>query len=138
GDAPWPPHYEKQAGEPDRVAPSRAKKKTSARSKTAKRHAEHPLIEIARAQHEADARVGLERWKARHADIVKYLEPNDVLVDKMRGRYKTWTRIRIDLQHVPEAERPAQEPLDHDEAVGWEAELPAGGARRGGVEPEDP
>ncbi|MBC8069792.1 MAG: DNA primase, partial [Deltaproteobacteria bacterium] len=103
GDAPWPPHYEKQAGEPARVAPSRAKKKTSARSKTAKRHAEHPLIEIARAQHEADARVGLERWKARHAAIVKYLEPNDVLVDKMRGRYKTWTRIRIDLQHVPEA-----------------------------------
>ncbi len=141
GDAPWPPHYEKQEGEPTRVAPSRAKKTTrakpSARTKTEKRRAEHPLLEIARAQHEADALAGLERWKARHPEVVPYLSPSDVLVDKMRGRFRTWTRIRIDLQHVPESERPAPEPPDPDEVVGWEAELPAA-ARRARGKAEDP
>ncbi|HWB74287.1 MAG TPA: non-homologous end-joining DNA ligase [Nannocystaceae bacterium] len=129
GDAPWPPHYEKAEGEPTRVAPSRKKK--SGTTKTAKRRAEHPMLEIAKAQHEADALAGLERWKARHPDVVPHLEPNDILVDKMRGRFRTWSRIRIDLQHVPEAIRPAQEPCDPDEAVGWEAELPPGFRRRG-------
>jgi DNA ligase D-like protein (predicted polymerase) len=121
GDAPWPPHYEKAEGEPTRVAPSRKKKASS--TKTAKRRAEHPLIVIANAQHEEDARAGLERWKVRHPELLQYLADNDILVDKMRGRYRTWTRIRIDLQHVPEAERPPQETPDPDELVGWEAEL---------------
>ncbi len=73
-----------------------------------------PLIEIARAATEAEAREGLERWKKRHKKVVKYLEPPDVLVDSMRGRSTTWTRIRINLQHVPEDERPEQEPLEVD------------------------
>jgi hypothetical protein len=29
GDAPWPPHYKKQSGEPRRVRPSRAKRHES-------------------------------------------------------------------------------------------------------------
>jgi len=102
GDAPWPPHYRRQASEPPRVRPSRRK---------------HPLIEIARARRKEEALSGLERWKARHAEAAAHLEPADVLVDAMRGRYSTWTRIRINLQHVPEAMRPAQEPLDPDEKI---------------------
>jgi DNA ligase D-like protein (predicted polymerase) len=101
GDAPWPPHYQKQQGEPARVQPSRAKK--------------HPLIEIGRAGKKDDALAGLERWKRKHPDAAEHLEPADVLVDAMRGRYTTWTRIRVNLQHVPEQLRPVQEPLDPDE-----------------------
>jgi hypothetical protein len=71
-------------------------------------------VEIARAAAQADALAGLERWKARHPAVVPHLQPADVLVDAMRGRYTTWTRIRVNLEHVPEAERPAQEPLDPD------------------------
>ena len=103
GDAPWPPHYRKQPGEPARVQPSRG------------RASKHPLIEIGRAQKKADALAGLERWKERHPDAAAHLSPADVLVDAMRGRYHTWTRIRVNLQHVPIALRPAQEPLDPDE-----------------------
>jgi DNA ligase D-like protein (predicted polymerase) len=103
GDAPWPPHYRKQAGEPPRVGPSR------------RRVPKHPLIEIARAQKKDDALAGVERWRARHPEAAAHLEPADVLVDAMRGRFHTWTRIRINLQHVPELLRPAQEPLDPDE-----------------------
>jgi len=106
GDAPWPPHYEKQQGEPARVQPSRAK---------GARVQKRPLIEIGRAKKKEDALAGLERWKTRHPDVAKHLEPADVLVDAMRGRYTTWTRIRVNLQHVPAAMRPDQEPLDPDE-----------------------
>ena len=102
GDAPWPPHYRKQASEPPRVQPSKRKP---------------PVIEIARAKKKPDALAGLERWKARHPKIVPHLQPADVLVDAMRGRYTTWTRIRVNLQHVPEELRPAQEPLDPDERI---------------------
>ena len=101
GDAPWPPHYKKQSGEPARVRPSRRKKL--------------PVIEIARAQRQEDALAGLERWKKRHPKVAAHLEPADVLVDSMRGRSSTWTRIRVNLQHVPAKLRPAQEPLDPDE-----------------------
>jgi len=100
GDAPWPPQYKKRAGEPARVQPSRRKL---------------PLIEIGRAKHKEDALAGFERWKGRHAEAAKHLEPADVLVDSMRGRSSTWTRIRVNLQHVPEKLRPGQEPLDPDE-----------------------
>src|SRR5688500_5331881 len=101
GDAPWPPHYQKQEGEPARVQASRAKK--------------FPLIEIGRAKKKEDALAGLERWKKRHPDAAKHLEPADVLVDAMRGRYSTWTRIRLNLQHVPVQIGPVQEALDPDE-----------------------
>jgi bifunctional non-homologous end joining protein LigD len=103
GDAPWPPHYEKQQGEPPRVQPSRA------------RASKHPLIEIGRARRKEDVLAGLERWKARHPEAAARLEPADVLVDAMRGRWSTWTRVRVNLQHVPSELRPAQEPLDPDE-----------------------
>lgn len=103
GDAPWPPHFRKQPDEPARVQPSR------------RRTPKHPLIEIARAEHKDDALAGLERWKARHPDAAAHLEPADVLVDSMRGRFHTWTRIRLNLQHVPIALRPVQETLDPDE-----------------------
>jgi bifunctional non-homologous end joining protein LigD len=103
GDAPWPPHYRKQPGEPARVMPSR------------RRVPVHPLVEIARAKRKADALAGLERWKTRHPDAAHHLEPADILVDAMRGRFRTWTRIRLNLQHVPEALRPQTEPLDPDD-----------------------
>jgi hypothetical protein len=75
----------------------------------------HPLLEIGRAREEAAALAGLERWKARHPDAAAHLHPADVLTDRMRGRYRTWTRVRVNLQHVPEPLRPPQEPLDPDE-----------------------
>ena len=80
-----------------------------------------PLIEIARAAKKDEALAGLERWKARHADVVEHLQPADILVDSMRGRNTTWTRIRVNLEHVPEDKRPAQEPLevDYDPWVEW-------------------
>ena len=111
GDAPWPPHYAKQAGEPPRVQPSRRKggAKPSGRRVTTK-----PLIEIGRAAKKEEALAGLERWKARHSGTASHLQPADVLVDAMRGRSSTWTRVRVNLEHVPEALRPAQEPLDPD------------------------
>jgi len=120
GDAPWPPHYEKQPGEPARVQPSKRRKSEPTRGRekgqpTKRRTSKYPLIEIARAQHKDDALAGLERWKARHPKVAALLEPADVLVDSMRGRSTTWTRIRVNLQHVPAEQRPAQEPLDPDE-----------------------
>jgi hypothetical protein len=106
GDAPWPPQYKKQEGEPPRVQPSRAR---------GARASKHPLIEIGRARSKEDALAGLERWKARHPEAAAHLEPADVLVDAMRGRWSTWTRVRVNLRHVPAELRPAQEPLDPDE-----------------------
>ena len=113
GDAPWPPHYRKQGGEPPRVAPSR-RKAAPADGGRGRRRSSQPLITVARAAHEADARAGLERWKLRHPDAAARLSVDDVLVDSMRGRSAVWTRIRVNLRHVPEAERPAEEPPDPD------------------------
>ena len=103
GDAPWPPHYRKQPDEPARVQPSR------------RRQPVHPLIEVARAGRKEAALAGLERWKSRHPEAAAHLEPADVLVDAMRGRFHTWTRIRVNLQHVPPTIRPSQEPPDPDD-----------------------
>ena len=105
GDAPWPPHYAKQAGEPARVQPSK------------KREPRKPLIEVARAAQEKDALARLEQWKLRHPEAAPHLQPADVLVDRMRGRYNTWTRVRLNLEHVPEPLRPAQEPVAEDAAI---------------------
>ena len=117
GDAPWPPHYAKQSGEPPRVAPSRRR----GESGVGRRVPTKPLIEIGRAARKEDALAGLERWRARHPEAASHLEASDVLVDSMRGRSSTWTRIRLNLEHVPEALRPAQEPLDPALAApgGW-------------------
>jgi len=116
GDAPWPPHYRKQEGEGPRVAPSRRRREPAA-PKLAERRRKYPLIEIGRSREKASALAGVERWKARHPEAATHLTPADVLVDAMRGRFRTWTRVRINLQHVPEDLRPRQEALDPDEDV---------------------
>ena len=137
GDAPWPPHYEKTDAEPPRVQPSKRKMPAKAvrtgivpppapgkrSGPTGRRRSTVPLVEIARAASQDEAIEGLERWKERHPDVVPYLEPPDVLVDSMRGRSTTWTRIRVNLRNVPDEIRPEQEPLEVDydpwEGVTW-------------------
>jgi bifunctional non-homologous end joining protein LigD len=137
-DAPWPPHYEKQTGEAPRVQPSKRRGDAAAQTAvappptaatppaaappapgkssgpTGRRRSTMPLIEIARAETKNEAMAGLERWKARHPSVWPLLEPRDVLVDGMRGRSSVWYRIRLNLQHVPEDQRPPQEPLEVD------------------------
>lgn len=93
GDAPWPPHYRKAAGEPRRAPPSTARVKK-------------PLIEIARSEREAEAVAAAEDWKAKHPKAAAHLEPADVLVDRMRGSSSLWYRVRINLEHVPARLRP--------------------------------
>ena len=151
GDAPWPPNYLKPPGEPPRVQPSRQRRPDSeygpsdpdpvARAArwmregtapgsggrpgpTGRRQSSKPLIEISRAAKKEDALAGLERWKERHPEAAKHLDVLDVLVDAMRGRFTTWTRVRVNLEHVPEADRPAQEPLDPDYDPWAEFEFP--------------
>jgi bifunctional non-homologous end joining protein LigD len=106
GDAPWPPHFRKMEGEAPRVAPSRAK--SPARTKM-------PLIVVANSPDKEAALAGLERWKSKHASVAELLAIDDVLIDSMRGRSSTWTRIRVNLRHVPESIRPAQETPDPDD-----------------------
>ena len=100
GDAPWPPHFRKMTGEGKRVTPSRAKM---------------PLVVVANSPDKEAALAGLERWKAKHAEVAKSLAVDDILIDSMRGRSSTWTRIRVNLRHVPEALRPPQETPDPDD-----------------------
>ena len=153
GDAPWPPNYAKQAGEPPRVQPSRKRRADSdyagrgvaggpppeiaaARAAavaagdanaglatewqgtrptpTGRRRSTIPVIEISRAATKDEALAGLERWKTRHSAAAAHLEPADILVDGMRGRATLWYRVRVNLSHVPEPDRPPQEPLDPD------------------------
>jgi bifunctional non-homologous end joining protein LigD len=109
GDAPWPPHFRKMEGEGRRVAPSRAK------SDGKKPRIKMPLIVVANSPNRDAALEGLARWKARHVDVAKLLAVDDVLVDSMRGRSSTWTRIRLNLRHVPEDLRPPQETPDPDD-----------------------
>jgi bifunctional non-homologous end joining protein LigD len=95
-----------------------------------------PLIEIARAETEREAKEGLERWKTRHPEVVPHLEPTDVMIDSMRGRSTTWTRIRVNLRNVPEADRPVQEALEVDYDP-WEGlEWPQ--SSRGGLQSSKP
>ncbi|HUZ23428.1 MAG TPA: non-homologous end-joining DNA ligase [Streptosporangiaceae bacterium] len=144
-DAPWPPHYEKQSGEAPRVQPSKrraaAPKAAAAATDAApndpavlppapgktsgasgRRRTSMPLIEVARAATQAEALAGLERWKERHPAAAASLEAADILVDSMRGRSSTWIRIRLNLRHVPAADRPGQEALevDYDPFAGFE------------------
>jgi DNA ligase D-like protein (predicted polymerase) len=153
GDAPWPPNYAKQEGEPPRVQPSRKRKADAdyagrgvdggpppevaaeraaavaagdrnaglptdwvgtRPTPTGRRKSSIPVIEIARAATKAEVNEGLERWKQRHPEVVEHLEPADILTDGMRGRAYVWYRLRVNLIHVPEDKRPAQEPLDPD------------------------
>ena len=109
GDAPWPPHFRKMEGEAPRVAPSRA------RSAAKKPRTKMPLVVVANSPNKDAALAGLERWKRKHAQVAELLAVDDVLVDSMRGRSSTWTRIRVNLRHVPEALRPPQETPDPDD-----------------------
>jgi DNA ligase D-like protein (predicted polymerase) len=113
GDAPWPPHFRKTEGEAPRVAPSRARRPSS--SAGGRRQSKMPLVTVANSPDKDAALAGLERWKARHREAAALLAVNDVLVDSMRGRSSTWTRVRINLRHVPDALRPAPEPPDPDD-----------------------
>ncbi len=117
GDAPWPPHFRKMEGEGARVAPSRAKSagRKSASAKAGSRVPKMPLVVVANSTNKQAALEGLARWKARHPDAAKMLAVDDVLVDSMRGSSSTWTRIRVNLRHVPEEIRPAQETPDPDD-----------------------
>jgi len=109
GDAPWPPHFRKMANEPRRVSPSRAK------SGTKRPRIRMPLVIVANSPNRDAALAGLERWKSRHAEAAGYLAVDDVLVDSMRGRSSSWTRIRVNLRHVPEILRPQRETPDPDD-----------------------
>jgi len=115
GDAPWPPHFRKMEGEAPRVAPSRAKPATKKAQTKKKPREKMPLIVVANSPDKQAALAGLERWKSKHADVAKLLAVDDVLVDSMRGRSSTWTRIRVNLRHVPEDLRPKEETPDPDD-----------------------
>jgi DNA ligase D-like protein (predicted polymerase) len=140
GEAPYPPHFPKAEGEPVRAQPSRRRKGEDPAGEgsvpppapgkksgpTGRRRTRMPLIEIARAASEREAMEGFDRWKAKHPKVVPHLQPTDVMVDPMRGRSTTWTRIRVNLRNVPEADRPAQDALEVDydpwEGVEWPQE----------------
>jgi bifunctional non-homologous end joining protein LigD len=146
GDAPWPPMYAKQPGEPPRVQPSKrraavadarsptnpsaprgrlgsvAAPRPSASlrledgtaSPTGRRRSSQPLLVIGQAKKKEDALAGLERWRARYPEAAAHLAVDDILVDGMRGRSSLWWRVRVNLRHVPEDQRPAAEPPDPD------------------------
>jgi bifunctional non-homologous end joining protein LigD len=114
GDAPWPPHFRKMADEAPRVAPSRARS-ASKKPAAKKTRTRMPLLVIANSPNKDEALAGLERWKSRHPEVAKLLAVDDVLVDAMRGRSSTWTRIRVNLRKVPERLRPPQETPDPDD-----------------------
>jgi DNA ligase D-like protein (predicted polymerase) len=123
GDAPWPPHFRKMEGEAPRVAPSRAKlaqshsseKPAGKKARTKSPRTKMPLVVVANSPDKDAALAGLERWKSKHAEVAKLLAVDDVLVDSMRGRSSTWTRIRVNLRHVPPELRPSQETPDPDD-----------------------
>ncbi len=129
GDAPWPPHFRKATGEAPRVAPSRAK-----RVPVKKPGEEALLITVANSPYRAEALLGLERWKARHPEAAAMLTEEDVLVDSMRGRSSTWTRIRLNLRHVPEPLRPAPEAPDPDDNPTTRVKTAAAAKRRSGAQ----
>ena len=119
GDAPWPPHFRKVDGEAPRVAPSRARsavKNAAKKSSTPKTpRSKMPLLVIAKSANQEAAEAGLDRWKKKYPEAAALLATDDVLVDRMRGRSSTWTRIRVNLRHVPEPLRPVQELPDPDD-----------------------
>jgi hypothetical protein len=111
GDAPWPPHFRKVEGEGKRVAPSRARTPIQAKPKRTKM----PLQIVGNSPDKEAALAGLERWRSRYSEAAGYLAIDDVLVDSMRGKSSTWTRIRVNLRKVPEHIRPPQETPDPDD-----------------------
>ena len=114
GDAPWPPHFKKMEGEAPRVAPSRARA-TAKRAIVKKPRSKAPLLVVANSPDKQAALAGLERWRVKYPQAAARLAVDDVLVDSMRGRSSTWTRIRVNLRNVPEKLRPPQETPDPDQ-----------------------
>jgi len=112
-DAPWPPHFRRMEGEAPRVAPSRAA--SAAKARAAKPRTKMPLVVVANSPDRDAALAGLERWKSKYPEAARLLAVDDVLVDSMRGRSSTWTRIRVNLRHVPESIRPPQGTPDPDD-----------------------
>jgi bifunctional non-homologous end joining protein LigD len=113
GDAPWPPHFRKMEGEAPRVQPSRAR--SAGKNAAAKKpRTRMPLLVVANSPDREAALAGLERWKSKYPEAASLLAVDDVLIDSMRGRSSTWTRIRLNLRHVPEELRPPQETPDPD------------------------
>ena len=114
GDAPWPPHFRKMEGEAPRVQPSRARS-VAKNASPKKPRTRMPLLVVANSPDRAAALAGLERWKRKYPEAARLLAVDDVLVDSMRGRSSTWTRIRVNLRHMPEELRPPQETPDPDD-----------------------
>jgi bifunctional non-homologous end joining protein LigD len=115
GDAPWPPHFRKMEGEAPRVAPSRARSSGAKPAAKKAPRTKMPLVVVAHSPDKVAALAGLERWKSKHPEVAGLLAVDDVLVDSMRGTSSTWTRIRVNLRHVPEELRPPQETPDPDD-----------------------
>ena len=115
GDAPWPPHFRKMEGEAPRVAPSRARSSGAKPAAKKAPRTKMPLVVVAHSPDKIAALAGLERWKSKHPEVAGLLAVDDVLVDSMRGTSSTWTRIRVNLRHVPEELRPPQETPDPDD-----------------------
>lgn len=115
GDAPWPPHFRKMEGEGARVSPSRARRPAAKAAAKKTTRTKMPLLVIAHSPSEPAAREGLERWKDKHPGAATLLAVDDILIDRMRGRSSTWTRIRVNLRNVPEELRPTQETPDPDD-----------------------
>jgi hypothetical protein len=141
GDAPWPPHFAKGESEPKRVQPSKAKAfsdqigegfgnkrfrkqaiKTDSPTDSPKekklrapRKSAHPLITIAQSPDRAAAEAGLTRWREQHPQAAAHLTPDDILTDRMRGASTIWYRIRVNLRHIPEDQRPTQQTPDPDD-----------------------
>ncbi|MCW5695662.1 MAG: hypothetical protein KIS96_02885 [Bauldia sp.] len=133
-DAPWPPQFVKAAGEAPRVAPSRA------RGAPRPPRVKMPVLIIAHSPDKAAALAGLDRWKARHPEVVPHLQSDDVLVDGMRGRSSVWWRVRVNLKNVPEALRPPQETPDPDDdpTREWREAMKAGIEAFKNADPNDP
>ncbi len=115
GDAPWPPHFRKMEGEAPRVAPSRAQSSSAKPAAKKTPRTKMPLVVVAHSADKEAALAGLERWKSKHPELAGLLAVDDVLVDSMRGMSSTWTRIRVNLRHVPDELRPPQETPDPDD-----------------------
>jgi hypothetical protein len=122
GDAPWPPNYAKQPGEPPRVQPSKQRKVADASAadpaipSPTGAAARAPLVVVSQAATKPEVEDGLERWRARHPVAAGHLAVDDVLYDAMRGRSTVWWRVR----------KPSPRPPD---------DRPEPGAARSGIRP---
>ena len=115
-----------------RPASRRACSRRDAATRRAERPARstNPLIEIGRAREEGRrARRARALEGAPPRRRMRTSQPADVLVDAMRGRFTTWTRIRVNLQHVPAALRPGAGAARSRRRPGIAGPVSAGGAR---------